>query len=386
MNIDVARLERDLRAASSAYDDVVVSSDAWQENQLRLGAGRQRRSPVPPVAVAVAAAVVVLLLVGGALLVRGPQHTASGPPAGPAPQTTSPDGSIHLAGGVEALRLKIGTGYAAVDVAAYGGSSSAPARVCSMSTGEGKRGDFFADAPICSGREPRADDPAVAIDYLTAGPPHPNPNTWVSVAGAVDSRVTSVQVWNANGNTGSLPVTRLGSSNLSAFGYVMTGPDHRPQRLVAFGADGRVLQSIDLAQRLGSGWLTLGSGCGELSTATELPSIGTSVAAEPGFAKIDVHWNAATARTVCLPLTETGQGVKVDDGDAVLVVAPEVANVLPRGAGSHTIATQPAGIPDTIWQTVTVHRLGGGFDPAATFDLTDVDGQVLDTISLITLN
>jgi hypothetical protein len=382
MNVDVARLERDLRAASSAYDDVVVSSEAWQENQRRLGAGRHRRSPM----LAVAAAVVVLLLVCGALLLRGPQHTASGPPAGPAPQTTSPDGSIHLAGGVEAFRLKLGAGYAAVDVAASGDSSSAPDRVCSMFTSEGKPGDFTADAPVCSRPEPRAGDPVGAIDYLTAAPSHPEPNSWTTVAGAVDSRVTSVQVWLADGNTGSLPVVPLTDSKLGAFGYVNIGPQQRVQRVVAYGAGGRVLQAIDLAGLLGTDWLTLGSGCGELSTATELPSIGTSVAAEPGFAKIDVHWNAATARTVCLPLTETGQGVKVDDGDAVLVVAPEVANVLPRGAGSHTIATQPAGIPDTIWQTVTVHRLGGGFDPAATFDLTDVDGQVLDTISLITLN
>ena len=382
MSLDVERLEWDLRAAASAYDDVVVSSDAWQQNQRRLVTGHRRRSPW----LAAAAAVVVLLLVGGALLLRGPQHTASGPPAGPAPRTTSPDGSIHLAGGVEAYRLKLPIGYAAVDVAASGDSSAPPARVCSMFTGEGKPGDFAAAKPVCASPEADALDSGVSIDYLTTSPLQPTAHSWTTVAGAVDSRATSVQVWLADGNTGSLPVTRLGDSKLAAFGYVNLGPQQRVQRVVAYGAGGRVLQAIDLAQRLGNDWLPLGTRCNELSRPVELGVIPVSVAAEPGFAQVDVHTNADSARTVCLPLTETGQGVKIDDRDAVLVVAPEVANVLPQGAGSHTIATQPASIPDTIWHTVLVHRMTGPFDPAATFDLTDVNGQVLDTVAWIALN
>jgi len=384
MTIDVERLERDLRAARSAYDDVVVSSDAWQENQRRLGTGHHRRGTW----LAAAAAVVVLLVVAGALLLRGPQHTASAPPAGPVPQTTSPDGSIHLAGGVEAFRLKLGTGYAAVDVAASRGSSSAPARVCSMFTGPGTRAELLAGKPTCADPEADADGPRVAIDYLTTWPARPTVNSWTTVAGAVDSSVTSVQIWLADGNTGSLPIVPLADSTMGAFGYVNIGPQQRVQRIVAYGAGGRVLQSIDLARRLGNAWLTLGTGCGELTTFTELSLIGTSVAAEAGVAKIDVHWNAATTRTVCLPLTDPGQGVKVDDRNAVLVVAPEVAHVMVRGAGgAHTIATDPADIPGTIWRTVTVHRLGGGtFDAATTFDLTDVNGQALDTVSLIALS
>ncbi len=71
----IEQLERDLRAARTAYDDVDVSPDAWQRNQdLVAGAASDgRRSTLT----AVAAGVVVLLVVAAGWLALGGRDRAS---------------------------------------------------------------------------------------------------------------------------------------------------------------------------------------------------------------------------------------------------------------------------------------------------------------------
>jgi hypothetical protein len=253
-----------------------------------------------------------------------------------------------------------------------------------MLTSEGKPGDFAAGKTVCSPREADASDPGVAVDYLTTTPTHPTGNSWVTVSGAVDGRVTSVQVWLADGNTGSLQVTPLGHTGTKAFGFVNIGSDQQALRLVAYGAGGRVLQSIDLPSRLGPGYQLRTFQCGRVGNTVPLAGPPATVFAVPGFATLTV--TGADKQTTCLPLTSEGQGTRVGVRDAVLVVAPEVAHVLVQGsAGPGIVVAPPVTIPDSGGQAVLVHRTRGTFSPADTFLLTDVTGHQLGTVAFAAL-
>jgi hypothetical protein len=377
MSIDIARLERDLRAAAATYNDLPVSGDAWQENQRRLGTSHRRRSPW----LAATAAVVVLLLVGGALLLRGAQHTASGPPAGPAPRTTSPDGSIHLAGGVEAYRLKLGVGYAAVDVATSGATQS-PGRVCSMFTGEGEPGDFAARKPVCSAADPRAQDPEVAFDYLMVSGGGLS-NSWAVVGGAVDPRVASVKVWLADGNAGDLPLTRLPGSDLRAFAYTNIGPDQLAQRLVTY-ADGQVVQTVDLAQRFGPTWMKTDATCstGLLGPWPRQGAGGpTGVTAKmyTGSAEFTLATSADSNMQTCVAYRSTSLAGWIGlRGKLVAVAGPEVVLVQVRHGSTVVGEVKASPTDSTPYQVAVISGLPT--DLAGDHIVAvDVTGHVIDS-------
>jgi hypothetical protein len=361
----VAQLERDLRAAARAFDDVPVAGDAWQQNQRRLAADRGRRGRR---LLAVAAAVVLVLAVGGLLLSGGTGGNETMPAGGGDPFGDS----VVLGPPVQVETLHVD------------GMPTAHEAVLSDRTGEGPNlCDRYvggtAWAGRCTSREPDADDPGIAFDWLTGTSDSRGAR---GVLAGVDSRVMKVQIWMSNGDE-TLAVLKPGTwDGTKLFAFTVPAGSPPPQRLVAYSDAGTVLQAVDLGKRFGSDYLPPGSQCNELGASADLPGVKATVSGEPGFADIVLELPGTSVRTVCLPLTGTAQAATAGADDVVVVTAPEVAAVRLNGPGA---TRDPVRVQGTIWTAWVVHA-ASTLTPDDRIDVLDARNHVLDKVLVAALS
>jgi hypothetical protein len=344
----IALVERDLLAAARAFDDVPVSADAWQQNQQRLATDRGHRGRI---LLAVAAGLVLVVAVG-ALVLGG----------GNGGKRTLPGGS----GGGDPFGDSVVLGPPVdVETVTVDGVETTHQAVLSDQTGKGPN---LCDRYVsgtganggCSSRDPNADDPDVAFDWLTATT---GGGDIRGVLAGVDSRVSQVRIWMSNGDQTLARLKPAGWEGAQIFGLTVPADGPRPQRLVAYGRPG-VLQTVDLASLLGAGWLPLDHVCDRAPT-TQLPEVQGLVAAGSIDARIFLQ-STAPERDVCLPLRLPAQGVRDGLHNVVLVIGPEVASVdLVRGDRTITSSYRPpTPMPDTLWRVAVV---------AANRELADTD-------------
>jgi hypothetical protein len=344
----IALVERDLRAAARAFDDVPVSADAWQQNQQRLVADRGHRGRN---LLAVAAGLVLVIAVGGLLLGGGnggkrtlPGGSDGGDPFGD---------SVVLGPPVD------------VETVTINGVETTHRAVLSDQTGKGPNlcDRYVTDTGAsggCSSRDPNADDPDVAFDWLTATTGGGNIR---GVLAGVDSRVSQVRIWMSNGDQTLARLKPAGWEGTQIFGLTVPADGPRPQRLVAYGRPG-VVQTVDLTSLVGPGWLPPDNVCDRAPT-TSLPEVQALVAAGSIDARTRLQ-STPEVREVCLPLRLPAQGVRAGLRSVVLVVGPEVAEVdLVRGDTTITSSFRPpTAMPDTLWRVAVV---------TADRDLADTD-------------
>ena len=354
------QLERDLRAAARAFDDAPVSADAWQQNQQRLAASRGRHGRT---LLAVAAALVLVVAVGGLLLGGGNGGKRTLPGGG----GDDPFGdSVVLGPPVD------------VETRTIDGVETTHQAVLSDQTGNGPRlcDRYVPDGGVnsrCNNRDPNADDPNVAFDWLTA-----SGGDIRSVLAGVDSRVSQVRIWMSNGDQTLARLKPAGWEGTQIFGLTVPAAGPRPQRLVAYGRPG-VLQTVDLASLLGAGCLPPDSVCDRAPT-TRLPEVQGMVAAGSSDARILLE-STPQARDICLPLRLPAQGVRAGLRSVVLVIGPEVDSFdLVRGDTTITSSYRPpTPMPDTLWRVavVTADRDLADTDVALA---RDADGNVVRSV------
>jgi hypothetical protein len=317
------QLERDLRQARALFDDVDVSSDAWQQNQRRLAADRSRRGGR---GMAVAAAVVAVVLLGAlvaSLADQGPNRGAAGS-GGSGGDPWAPENILGEPQQVETVRLD--------------GQDMAHELVLTDTDGSGPQlCDRFsavesdAGAGGCTPRQPDADDSSVTFDWIS-GTTGSGDGLHAVVAG-VDDRVMKVQVWMDNGDMTLAELHPTGWEGTRMLAFTARPGAPVPQRLVAYSdATGTVLQAVDLARLFGKGWLPgTEADCADVQQDPELrwppqgdrPTVG--VRASVTDVEVTHDLPDARARTVCLPMDKTASVVRVAEQWVVVVVAPEVA-------------------------------------------------------------
>lgn len=364
-------LERRLRAAAAAVPSRPVPTDAWVELQSRLATRDGRHSRRFLAAAAVVA--LLLALAGGAALLndgRTGSGPASGPDEGGADDPWAP--AHHLGEPVTAETLTLDgqeTRHELVLTDTDGKGPSLCDLYTDVATGSSSGG--------CTARDPRADDPSVAVDWLSGatggGDIH-------GVIAAVDSRVAKVRVYLSNGDMVLADLRPTGWEGTKTFALTLqddTAPGV-PQRLVAYAdAKGTVLQAVDLADLFGNSWLPAeGHACdaadahlvtvGGIAVRASARELQVAAAPDPG-----ARWSSCFATGTALA------GARLD-GEAVLVVAPEVSSVrLPDGTDG-----QPLAIPGVLWRVVVVP---GVPEPDDVFLATDETGQALARLSGIEL-
>ena len=355
-------LERDLRAARTAYDDVDVSPDAWQRNLelLQREPAVRRRTLV-----AVAAAVATLLVAGlGWVATSGSDGTGDLPadrsrqrePAADLPMVEV--ASVDLPDGV----LSTGVGL------------TSDGRVCSRLVSEGGR----TLSQGCSPGERTAEDPDVAIDYLRLGD-----GEWASFAGLVDQRTNALVAWAADGTRTELPLVEVRGTGLGAFGAIATGPEPTwPQRLVAYAdADAtRVLEAVDLAERFPRHWLP--STEPDCAGVQRVPAAsfagGTTVHASFVDAEISYAGTGGGSREVCRSMTESPVAVVRTGDELVIVMAPEVAAIRLDGSGRLGPAGPVEQVGTTMWRA-TVRQVRA-LRAEDTLEFLDGSGAVLQRL------
>ena len=341
-----AQLARDLRAARHDFDDVSVSGDAWQQNQRRVAADRGRRARVVLVA---AAAVVLIALVGGAVLLGGGPGGSDGMPA----SGDDPFGdSVVLGPPVTVETLDVDGVQTAHEVVLSDTTGKGPSLCDRYVAGAGSAGG-------CTSRDPRADDPGVAIDWLSGTT---GSGDIRGVLAGVDSRVLKVQIWMDNGDETLAVLKPGGWEGTKLFGFTVPADGPRPQRLVAYSdASGTVLQSVDLGDLFGRGWLPRGGQTcsGAFAAAWPQPGSGgtgdVTVELWSGSAKVIVT-GSDTVATGCISLQRTVQGVTSGPRDVVVLVAPEVAMLTVQDpAGGIATTTQPTALQGSLWKVAALH-------------------------------
>ena len=379
------QLERDLRAALRSVDHAPVSGDAWQQNQRRLAASPSRLRL--PLLLAAAAVVLVVLLVGGLLAVVT-DGSDSGTPAsgdGSSDSSSSADSSSddvfadeNLLGPImEVERLTVGGEQAVHEAALSDTSGKGPSlcdRVVTVSSESGG----------CTSREPDADEPTVAIDWLTGSMGNGNRR---GVLAGVDKRVMKVQVWMDNGDIVLADLKPTGWESSKLFGLTVPADGPRPQRLVAYSdALGTVLQAVDLVEQFGDEWLPLRDDCGRTGAAAPVPGLDATVSGEPGSVSLAMELPGSSARTVCLPMTTAASGATAGPNDVILVVGPEVGGMeLRTERHFEATYTSPVPVPGTIWSVVTVHE-SKGFEAADQLVLLDPKLNPLTSVEVGSLS
>lgn len=310
------QLERQLQAAKGTFDEVTIAPDAWQENERRLAEDRSRRNRW--VLGAVAAGLALVLAGGAALLAT--QGVDSGPPAtSGADDPWDPGNWLGPPVVLEQVEVQ--------------GSRADHEGLLTDTTGDGPdlcdrvvtEGSAFGG---CTTREAGADKPGVAVDWLmrTEGD-----GTLRGVVAGVDERVSAVDVWMSDGERISAELHPTGWDGTQMLAVTVPAAGPRPQRLLATGGDGNVLQSVDLASRFGSTWLVSTRTSCEGTQTGRWPAGGTSAA--PG---VTVSWSTTDALVTapggaptCLdPLRATAlAGWTLVRDSLVVAVAPEVATV-----------------------------------------------------------
>jgi hypothetical protein len=365
----IALVERDLRAAASAFDDVPVAVDAWQQNHQRLADGRGRRGRT---LLAVAAGLVLVVAVGALLLSSGNSGNRTMPAGG-----DDPFGDSVVLGppvGVETVTIDgVETAHEAVLSDQTGKGPSLCDRYVTANNEVGSR----------TSREPDADDPAVAFDWITGTSGSGDVR---GVLAGADSRVMKVQIWMDNGDM-VLAILKPGTwegTKLFALTVLADGP--RPQRLVAYSdASGTVLQALDLGDRFGDTWLRQPKNLcstpgGQISSAIPLQAVVSA-----SQAHVVVETSDGQAHDACFPVRAEIQGVDAGARTLVLVVAPEVADVAVGNRDSAMLAMDPPQpIPGSLWRiaVITLSRDLGSADSVTAFDRTGNKLAVLPLESL----
>ena len=355
------RLEHDLRAARTAFDDVEVSPDAWQRNQelVSSATGADRRRTL----VAVAAGVAALLVVGLGWLATGGRDDAADVPG------TGSDGPAGALPMVKVAHVDLPDGRLSAGV-----GRTADGRVCSRLASE-------RDGPLaqgCAPGQPDAEDADVAIDYL-----HVGGGEWANFAGFADPRTESLVAWAADGSRSVLPLVPVRETGLRAFGAIATGPEPTwPQRLVAYAdADAtQVLEAVDLADRYAGYWLpSTETGCADVQRvpAAGFPG-GVTVQASFVDALITYSGTGGGTREVCRSMTEAPVAVVRTGDQLVLVMAPEVAAIRLDGAGRLGPPGPVEQVGTTMWRATV--RGVQGLRPEDTLEFLDESGAVLQTL------
>ena len=317
---DHDQLERRLRAGRAPFDEVTIAPDAWQENQRRVAGARSRRLGWLLTA---AAAVVVLLLVAGVSLLggRGPD---AGPPASGGVDDFWDPGNV------------LGPSVVAEQVTVDG--EEVPHEiVLSDTTGEGPslcdRIEASGSASgSCTSREPGADDEGVAFDWLSGSEGNGDVR---GVLAGVDDRVSYVDVWMSDGKRLAAQLHPTGWEGTQMLALTVPSDGPRPQRLVASGRDGNVLQAVDLPSVFGDTWLVARSACagdvvGQIPRVTPSPLLlgDTVIAVGTVDAQTTVREADGTVKRVCRRLASTSiAAVASLGGRSTFVVGPEVRRI-----------------------------------------------------------
>jgi hypothetical protein len=348
---DLEMLERDLRAARTAYDDVPVSPDAWQRNQQLVTevVSESRRTYT-----AVAAGVVVLLVVAAGWLAFGGRDEASDVP-GSGGAGSSDSSSGELTDPVQVARIDLPSGAVRLEVGIEqpdekAGEPSMCYRLSSASTD----GASASGAGGCTSKVDRADLPGVSVDYLTGS----NDEVWTTLSGAVDERAKALTVWLTDGSRRDLDLVRFTGRTQRGFGMLLNGPvAMRPQRLVAYVDPQRrdVLEVVDLRDSFGREWLPPGfesDECRQSAETVELHDWLLAVSATPTRASlVDLSPVMSVDHGPwCTPLDRPVQGFQTAGKQFTLVTAPEVSGLSVLGAGQSVRTGEPRWLGSTIWR------------------------------------
>ncbi len=346
-----ADLEQRLRAAAGAVPARPVPADAWVELQSRLATrdGHHGRRFL-------AAAAVVALLLGlvGAAALLDDGSPAGGPASGSG--GGDPWATENILGEpVVAETLTMGGQQVRHELVLTDTDGKGPSLCDRFVSGSGSAGG-------CSARDARADDPAVAFDWLSGttggGDIH-------GVLGAVDDRVQKVQVWMSNGDETLAPLHPTGWDGTRMFALTLPDTGPAPQRLVAYSdASGTVLQAVDLTARFGDEWLPARQACrGEEQGRWPLPGSGGAADVSLSFGHTDalVSGNAGVT-PVCLERL-TGKAIAAVTtlgGLAIAVLAPEVDLVRLQVAARMGATIKPYTVQGSLWRAVVVRDLPAG--------------------------
>lgn len=374
MSLDLDRLEQDLRRAADSFPVAPLPDRAWQENLRRLesarvGGARRRRQRL----LAVSAAIVLVALVGGGLALSG-----------------GPSGRVPASGGDDWFAPENLLGpVVTVETLSLGGVPTKHEAALSDTTGKGpslcdRYVSSGGSAGGCTSRDPKADDPAVAFDFLTGTSGSGNLR---GVLGAVDSRVNHVQVWMANGDMTVAALEPAGWEGTRIFGLTVAASRPRPVWLAAYAdASGTVLQSVNLADRFGTSWLPRGgSGCTGTATGS-WPQPGTG---STGGVRVAL-WSASAFVTFSSPSSDSSGSTCVAlkprslagaldvAGHVVVVTGPAVVTVELRSSSGATVAGSSRKVSPSDRSPFQVADLPEPAPGSYRLVALDGQGQVLD--------
>lgn len=348
------QLERDLRAAGRRFE-VTVSPDAWQRHQRRLASSRERRRR-GWLGVAAAA---VLLMVAATVLATSGGGPDAGPPAG---RGADPWDSGNLLGRPVTLETYRVDGVDYVHEAALSDGTGDGPELCDRTTA----GDA-GEAAGCTSRDTGADDPGVAIDWLMGTEGRGDLR---GVTAAVDSRVLTVQIWMDNGDMTTAELKPTGWEDTKMFALTVPAEAPRPQRLVASGRDGNVLQAVDVPARFGDAWLRARSACAGnpvvelVPDGDQLPNAHVTVGTQDALVTVRLATDDSARACIERLRADALAGWYPAGSLAVAVVAPEVAvvQVVAAGSGADRLVEEvaPAPVPGTPWRVATLRGLTPG--------------------------
>ena len=379
------QIEDRLRSALRAEaDGLRLAPDPWQENQRRVAAATSRRSRR---VLTVAAVVLALATMLGAVALLG-GNEPGGMPAGGGPPP-DPFSSEYLLGEPAELESPQIRGQLVTHRAALSDWTGSGPQLCDEYSGPNL------GAGGCTARMKSADDRAIAFDWLSHhdvrsvdsnGQSAPESRVRGIVAG-VDSRVVKVDIWLSNGELVAADLRPAGWSDTKLFGLTGFADAPVPQRLVAYGRDGNVLQTVDVAARFGDEWLTRRSACAGDRVAESVPDgdvlPNAYVALGTSDASISVRTSSDTSAQTCLDRLRgsalAGWFAPGDSELVVLVVGPEVERVAVSSPGTGTTRAEPQSLPGTPWKVAVVRaRNGERFDNPAEAVAYDLHGLELD--------
>lgn len=341
-------LERELRAARSAFDQVAIAPDAWQENRRRLAGAGRSRSRRRLAAVAAAA-----VLVSGGIAVGydgGDRSADGGPPASGAER--DPFVTKDLLGPKTRFPADHPDAAAFRQIALVDPDGSGP-QVCAeyrLSGGTINR---------CLPRAADADQPTVSFDWLDGVVLD---NSVRAVVAGVDSGVSFVEVWLSNGYRQSVELYPGGWEDSRLLAFSRNPDEGLPQRLVAYGRDRNVLQAVDLRTRFGGDeWLPPSYACAGDRVGEVVPNgevfPNAYVALGTQDARISVRTSETSGGDGCIETldgTRAIAGATTVEGVLVIVTTPEVSVVRAATTDGGTIEGAPTPAAGAPWSVVVV--------------------------------
>ena len=366
----VLLLERDLRAAARVFDDLPVAGDAWQQNQQRLAADRGRRGRT---LLAVAAALVLVVAVGALVLGGGNGGKQTLPGSG-----GDPFGDSVVLGPPVDVETGTINGVETTHQAVLSDQTGKGPSLCDRYvTASGSNGGMHLPGAGC-----RQSGGRVRLAHRHLG-------QWRHSRRAGRRRLAGDEGADLDGQrrhgAGDPEARDWEGTKLFAITVPADGP--RPQLLVAFAdATGTVLQSVDLGDRFGSGWLPAGGkACAGTATGTwpqpgSGDTGGVSVALWSSSAKVTVT-GSDTVGSTCLDLGPGALAGSVSLGGHLVVVAgPGVVTVELRSTSGATVPGSSRKVAPAARSPFQVADLPVPPPDPAGYRIValDVSGQVVD--------